>query len=75
MRPRRNRHHFHTFAFTDAEESVLRQAQTITGDNLTNTLMKALRTFLQEHNTRCQAQQWKPQSMWEQLAEFFNISP
>jgi hypothetical protein len=74
MRPKRNRHHFHTFAFSDAEESLLQQAQNITGDTLTNTLKKALRTFIQEHNSRCQAQQRKPQSMFEQIAEFFNIS-
>jgi hypothetical protein len=50
MRQKKNRHHFHTFALTDAEEYVLHQAQHITDDNLTNPLIRALQMFIREKN-------------------------
>jgi hypothetical protein len=74
MRPKRNRHHFHTFAFTDAEESVLQHAQNITGDNLTNILIRALQTFIPEKSPPREKHESESQSMFDQLAEFFNIS-
>ena len=46
MRPRRYRHNFHTFAFSDKEEEVLSKAKQISSQGLTDTLIKAIETYV-----------------------------
>lgn len=67
MRPRRYRHNFHTFAFSDKEEEILSKAKQISSQGLTDTLIKAIETYV----TNNQVEKDTKTSIFDRLEEFF----
>ena len=69
IKQRRNRDHFHTFAFDDKEEEPLQRALEITGEELTDTSSKTLANFVpvtESHRENKEEQSW-----WDFLKEHF----